>query len=343
MNYSKLLSVTAFAAFTLFSTQSNAFTVGLAMPTQEEPKWYKEGFLLQDKLQDKGFTVDLFYAGDYDVELQKRQITRLTDAPVDVLVVGALDGGALTEVLKTAKSKNIPVISYDRLLTGTDAVSYYATFDNEAVGKMQGQYIIDKLNLDSTYETKNIEIFAGSLDDNNAKLFYKGAYETLKPYIDAGQLVVKSGETSIEKTTIKAWMTDFANKRMGDLISKVGYAPNGGVKLDAILSPADCLSEGIAFALNKAGYTKSTMPIITGQDAVPAAIERIREGEQSMSVYKDSRVLCDTVVKMIKSIQNRQEVEVNDTSSYNNGAMNVPSFLCEPMLIDVNNLNSLPN
>ncbi len=343
MKINKIFTSCAVFAACSFSFVSNAFTVGLAMPTQEEPKWYKEGFLLQDKLQDKGFTVDLFYAGDYDVELQKRQITRLTDAPVDVLVVGALDGGALTEVLKTAKSKNIPVISYDRLLTGTDAVSYYATFDNEAVGKMQGQYIIDKLNLDSTYETKNIEIFAGSLDDNNAKLFYKGAYETLKPYIDVGQLVVKSGETSIEKTTIKAWITDSANKRMGDLISKVGYAPNGGVKLDAILSPADCLSEGTAFALNKAGYTKSTMPIITGQDAVPAAIERIREGEQSMSVYKDSRVLCDTVVKMIQSIQNRQEVEVNDTSSYNNGAMNVPSFLCEPMLIDVNNLNSLPN
>lgn len=336
MNYSKLLSVTAFAAFTLFSTQSNAFTVGLAMPTQNEDRWYNEGFMLQNKLKAAGYDVELFYGGDVDVALQQRQLVRLADQNVNVLVVGSIDGSALSEALATAKNKNIPVISYDRLITGTDAVSYYATFDNEMVGHMQGKFLVKALNLENDPTPKNIELFYGSLNDNNAKFFWKGAMDELSPYFENGQLVCKSNEMTPEQVNTPDWSGNESNKRMNALIEKVGYGPDG-VKLDAILSPADCVSEGIIFALKKRGYNSSNIPVVTGQDAVPEALDHIASGELAMTIYKNPSELCDTIVKMVGAISKGEKVDINDTTTYNNGAKLMASYLCKPELLDKSN------
>lgn len=232
----------------LFTLQTQAYTVGVAMPTQNEDRWYHEGFELEQQLKSKGFNVELFFAGDADIDLQNRQIRRLADSNVDALVIGPIDGNALS--LKDAKAKSIPVISYDRLITGTDAVTYYVSFDNQQVGKIQGQYLIDKLK-PTADDPKNIEIFYGSLDDKNALIFYEEAMQILKPYIDSGALVVKSGKISPNETNVPGWRTDLASKRMDEILDTVGYGDNGGVKLDGILSPADCLSDGIIFTLKK--------------------------------------------------------------------------------------------
>lgn len=165
--------------------------------------------------------------------------------------------------LKDANAKSIPVISYDRLITGTDAVTYYVSFDNQQVCKIQGQYLIDKLK-PTVDDPKNIEIFYGSLDDKNDLFFYEEATQILKPYIDSGTLVVKSGKFSPNETNVPGWRTDLASKRMDEILDTVGYGANGGVKLDGILSPADCLNNGIIFTLKKKGYTPENIPVITG-------------------------------------------------------------------------------
>lgn len=236
----------------LYTSQAEAFNVGVIMPTQIEARWYREGFGVEKALERNGFNVDLFFSGDIDVSLQQRQVKRLSDdSNIDALVIGSVDGNALKDALDIAKRKNKPVISYDRLITGTDAVTYYATFDNGMVGKIQGQYLIDKLQ-PTVEDPKYIEIFYGSLDDNNAKFFYRESMKILKPYIDDGSLIIKSGEIKPEDTNIPSWRTDLASKRMDALLEKLGYAPNDpSHKLDGILSPADCISSGIIFTLKK--------------------------------------------------------------------------------------------
>ena len=337
MKFQKVIISTLSLFFTL---QTQAYTVGVVMPTQNEDRWYHEGFELEQQLKSKGFNVELFYGGDSDITLQNRQIKRLADSNVDALVIGSIDGNALTESLKDAKRKNIPVISYDRLITGTDAVTYYVSFDNQQVGKIQGQYLIDKLQ-PTVDNPKNIEIFYGSLDDKNAHFFYEEAMKILKPYLDSGALIVKSGKISPEQTNIPGWRTDLASKRMDEILDTVGYSANGGTKLDGILSLADCLSEGIIFTLKKRGYTPSNIPVITGQDATAEALKNVKEGYQAMTIYKSSEELHEAVLDMLKSISSGHKATVNDTTTYNNGVKDMDSYLCTPELIDNSNLAKL--
>ena len=242
--------------------------------------------------------------------------------------------------LKDAKAKSIPVISYDRLITGTDAVTYYVSFDNQQVCKIQGQYLIDKLK-PTVDDPKNIEIFYGSLDDKNDLFFYEEAMQILKPYIDSGALVVKSGKISPNETNVPGWRTDLASKRMDEILDTVGYGASGGVKLDGILSPADCLSDGIIFTLKKKGYTVDNIPVITGQDSTPDALKNIQEGYQAMTILKDGKQLQNSVLEMVKAISQGKEATINDTSTYNNGVMDMKTFLCKPELIDRSNLSKL--
>lgn len=242
--------------------------------------------------------------------------------------------------LKDAKAKSISVISHDRLITGTDAVTYYVSFDNQQVCKIQGQYLIDKLK-PTVDDPKNIEIFYGSLDDKNDLFFYEEATQILKPYIDSGALVVKSGKISPNETNVPGWRTDLASKRMDEILDTVGYGANGGVKLDGILSPADCLSDGIIFTLKKKGYTPSNIPVITGQDATAEALQNVKEGYQAMTIYKSRDDLHDAVIDMVRSISSGKKANINDTTTYNNGVKDMDSFPCTPELIDRSNLAKL--
>lgn len=242
--------------------------------------------------------------------------------------------------LKDAKAKSIPVISYDRLITGTDAVTYYVSFDNQQVCKIQGQYLIDKLK-PTVDDPKNIEIFYGSLDDKNDLFFYEEAMQILKPYIDSGALVVKSGKISPNEKNVPGWRTDLASKRMDEILDTVGYGANGGVKLDGILSPADCLNDGIIFTLKKKGYTPSNIPVITGQDATAEALQNVKEGYQVMTIYKSRDDLHDAVIDMVRSISSGKKANINDTTTYNNGVKDMDSFPCSPELIDRSNLAKL--
>ena len=311
------------------------------MPTQNQERWYHDGFLLRDMLKDKGYDVELFYGGDDDIPIQKRQIPRLIHEGYQALIIGPIDGTKLTDELVEAKEKGIPVISYDRLIMGSDAVSYYVSFNNKKVGILQGQDILDKINIEDG-KIKYLEIFYGSLGDNNARFFYDGAMEVLRPYIEKGQIVVLSNEISPEQTNIPKWDTDLALKRMDRLISKYNYGPSlDKQRLDAVLSPSDALTAGIVVSLRKAGFTKDNFPVVTGQDCDAKVVEMILNGEVSMSVFKDTRLLNEQVIEMIDAISSNKEVKVNDTTSYDNGKGFVKSYLCEPVVVDKDNYKKI--
>ncbi len=311
--------------------------VGVAMPTKDLQRWNQDGANMKSALEKAGYTVDLQYANN-DIATQVSQIENMITGGCDVLVIASIDGGSLGTVLKEAKEKKIPVIAYDRLIMDTDAVSYYATFDNYKVGTIQGQYIVDTLDLENQAGPFNIELFTGSPDDNNARFFFGGAIDILTPYIESGKLNIVSGQKAFEEVATLNWSTEEAQKRMENLIT--AYYANG-TKLDAVLSSNDSCAIGITNALVNAGYTSGNFPILTGQDCDITSVKNIKAGTQSMSIFKDTRTLADKVVEMVNAILAGKEVPVNDTDTYDNGTGKIPSFLCDPVFADINNYEKL--
>ena len=319
------------------SSAANGKRIGVAMPTQSSQRWIQDGANMKQKLESLGYTVDLQYAED-DVQAQVSQIENMITNGANCLVVAAIDSSALVNVLAQAKANNIPVIAYDRLLMDTDSVSYYATFDNKGVGTAIGQYVEKKLGLKEGKGPYNIEFFAGSPDDNNAHFLNDGVFEVLKPYLDKGQLVCVSGQTDFDKICTLRWSQETAQKRMEDIIS--GYYSTGK-KLDVVISPFDGISYGIAAALQGAGYqVGSNWPVITGQDAELMATKNILSGKQTMTVFKDTRILADKCVSMVQAVLEGKQPEINDTQSYNNHKLVVPSYLCTPVPVDKDNVQS---
>lgn len=313
----------------------NKKRVGVAMPTQSSERWINDGINMKAKLEALGYEVDLQYADD-DIDLQVSQIDNMIKNGANCIVVSSIDSTQLTGILGQAKLNGIPVIAYDRLLMDTDAVSYYATFDNLAVGTLIGQYIVEKKKLEqakSEGKSYTIEFFMGSPDDNNALFLYNGLMQELRPYLESGTLICKSGQTSFEDTCILRWSEDTAKQRC-DLYLKNYYQEE---PMDIACSAFDGFAYGIMQSCLENGYTDENWPMITGQDAEVPAIRNIENDFQTMTIYKDTRVLASKCVTMVQAVLENVEPEINDTSKYNNNVMTVPSFLCTPIVVDKEN------
>jgi putative multiple sugar transport system substrate-binding protein len=318
------------------SSDPSDLTIGVSMPTQTSERWIADGNAVKSQLEDQDYKVDLQYAND-DIPTQGQQIDQMITEGADLLIVAAIDGTALSSQLQAAADADIPVISYDRLIRDTENVDFYVSFDNYKVGVAQGTALLvglGILNKDGSKGTAtgpfNIELFAGSLDDNNAAFFFNGAFDTLKPYIDDGTLVVKSGQTSIEQAATLRWAQETAQKRMEDLLTG---SYNDGSKVNGVLSPYDGISRGIITALQNAGYgpnltsTPTPLPVVTGQDAEIASVKLINDGVQSSTIFKDTRTLASQAVTAAQAFLEGNEPEANDTKTYDNGVKVVPSYL----------------
>lgn len=308
--------------------------IGISMPTKSSERWINDGNNMVKQFQDKGYKTDLQY-GDNVVENQVSQLENMITKGAKLLVVAAIDGSSLTDVLQKAADAHIPVISYDRLIRGTKNVDYYATFDNFKVGVLQGTYIADKLGLKDGKGPFNVELFAGSPDDNNASFFFNGAMSVLKPYMDDKKLVVQSGQTGFNQVATLRWDGGVAQSRMDNLLSK-SYT---SARVDAVLSPYDGISIGILSSLKGVGYGGSgkALPVVTGQDAELASVKSIIAGEQTQTVYKDTRELAKVAVQMGDALLTGGKPETNDTTTYNNGVKTVPAFLLQPVSVDKDN------
>ena len=309
--------------------------VGISMPTRSLERWINDGEQLQKALEEADCTVDLQYA-DNKTDQQISQIQNQVAGGAKILVIAAIDGEVLAPVLEEAKGQDATVIAYDRLINGTENVDYYATFDNYKVGQLQGEYIAEQLDLAGGAGPFNLEPFAGSPDDNNAKFFFSGAWDVLLPYVEKGQLVVPSGKAPASNDEwasigIQGWASDKAQSEMDNRLSSF-YT--GDQKVDVVLSPNDSLAIGIIASLRSAGYTPGEdYPIISGQDADKANVKAILDGEQSMTVWKDTRTLGERVFTMIEQIVAGDDVEVNDEETYDNGEKVVPAFLLDPEVV----------
>ena len=321
--------------------------IGVAMPTQSSTRWISDGNSIKAALVKLGYTVDLQYAED-DIPTQVSQLEAMLTKGAKALIIASIDGEQLTDVLANAKKKKVPVIAYDRLIRKSANVDYYATFDNFKVGVQQATSLLVGLGVyKSEASTKadgpkakgpfNVELFAGSPDDNNATFFFNGAMSVLNPLIKSKVITVKSGQTAFTKVATLRWDGAVAQKRMEDIL--VGsYA---SAKVNGVLSPYDGLSRGIIAALTDAGYTKATMPIITGQDAEVLSVKAMLAGEQYSTIFKDTRELAKVAVSMADALLKGKKPTVNDTKTYNNGVKVVPSYLLTPYIVTTKNYKKL--
>jgi len=317
------------------ATTGTGTLVGVAMPTKDLQRWNQDGSNMKKELEDAGYKVDLQYASN-DVQTQVSQVENMISNGCQILVIASIDGSSLGEPLSQAKAMGIPVISYDRLIMNSDAVTYYATFDNYKVGQKQGEYLVEALDLEKATEPKNIELFTGDPADNNCNFFFGGAMDVLKKYIDSGKLVVKSGQTAFEQVATANWDSEKSQNRMDTIIA--GNYSDGTV-LDAVLCSNDSTALGVENAL-ASSYT-GKYPVITGQDCDIANVKNMLQGKQAMSIFKDTRTLASQVVKMVDSVMQGGEAEINDTKSYDNGTGIIPTFLCDPVVVTVDNYKDM--
>jgi len=318
---------------------SSGGLVGISMPTQSSERWIKDGNTLKDILEDRGYDVDLQYAED-DIPTQLQQIEAMLTRGAKVLVIAAIDASTLVPVLDAAGRDGVYIIAYDRLLVDTDAVSFYATFDNVKVGELQAQSLVDGMKQHRGDGPWNVELFAGSPDDTNSFFFFSGAMNVLQPLIDDGQITIVSGQDTQDAVGTLRWDGAVAQTRM-DTILAANYAD--GTPLHGVLSPYDGLSRGIISALSAFGFQPGTddWPVVTGQDAEAASISLIRTGEQFSTILKDTRDLARVAADMVDAILDGRQPEINDTSTYNNGVKIVPSYLLVPHTVDVTNYQRL--
>jgi putative multiple sugar transport system substrate-binding protein len=308
------------------------FTVGISLPTKSVQRWDRDGINLETGLQDAGLDTMMEYANDNPTD-QVRQIENMINAGCDALIVAAVDSSSLSTVLASAKSKGIYVISYDRLITDTDAVDFYITFDNYKVGELMGQYIEDTLALETAKGPIYLEVFAGPPSDNNASFFYGGAMDILTPYIDSGVLVVASGQVTAEQTAVDNWELENAQSRMENILN--------GFYSDKRVQVVDCANDGLARGVSNAllshGYTPGAadFPLITGQDCEIASIQYIIDGKQSMSIFKDTRILGDEAIYVTICLLNG--IKPKSNAVYNNRVIDVPSYNCELQAVTKDN------
>jgi putative multiple sugar transport system substrate-binding protein len=309
-------------------------TIGISMPTITTQRWVTDGLAMVKALDHLGYRPELQFAED-DVAKQIAQIEVMMKNGAKLLVIAPIDGSKLAPTLQKAADQKIKVFSYDRLITGSPNVDFYATFDNYQVGVLQGTSIVSKLELDKGKGPFKIELFSGSPDDNNAIFFYDGAMSVLKPYLASGKLVVGSGQTDRLAVATKGWSGSVARARMMPLLAKF-YAKD---KLHAVLAPNDGVSTELQIELRKSGYgtADKPMPVITGQDADIGAVRAIIKGDQTSTIFKDTRALADVVAKMVDAILSGKQPEINDTKTYNNGLKVVPSYLLKPISVDISN------
>ena len=300
--------------------------IGIALPQKTSENWVLAENLFNEGLTAAGFKGDVQFANG-GVSEQQNQIQAMITKGAKVIVVGAIDGAQLGTQLKAAKDSGATVIAYDRLLTNTADVDYYIAYDNFKVGQLQGQALLDGLAMKKPAGPYNIELFAGSPDDNNAKVFFDGAMEVLKPKIDDGTLKVVSGQTTFEQAVTQGWKAENAQKRMDTLLAG---SYTGSTALDGVLSPNDTLARAIITSVKAAG---KPIPVVTGQDSEVESVKSIMAGEQFSTLNKDTRKLVEETIAMVVALQKGEEPTITDTTSYNNGVKVVPANLLEPVIV----------
>jgi putative multiple sugar transport system substrate-binding protein len=321
---------------------SNKISVGIVLPTKDEPRWVQDEQRFKDALKDSDYTTEILFSQGSSAK-EKENVETLINKGIEVLIITPQDGAAAAAAVEAAKKEGIKVISYDRLITDTDAVDYYVTFDSVAVGAAQGQYLIDH----SEGKDVPLYLYAGAASDNNAFLFFEGAWSVLQPKIADGTFkIANSGEaeklkdkqelsrdemSKILGQVTTNWDPNEAKNKAQTHLTAVGTDMKGDV---AVLAPNDGTARAIADVFASDGDISSYT--VTGQDAEKASIQYVIDGKQSMTVFKDVRTLVTDAMGIAVDILDGKSPET--TGSYDNGAIEVSAKQTNVIVVDKENV-----
>jgi len=306
--------------------------IGILLPDSSR-YWTISALRLQQQLEENGCIADVQYAND-SWDVQASQMKNMITNDYDVFVIAVVDEGALEELIVQAKEKDVPVIAYARPFWGFEDVSYSVLFDTENIGIQFGKYIEERLDLKNASGPFDIELFGGDsgVSLRYAHFHHNGLMEFLQPYFDNGKLVVCSKQIEDWETATEGFSAEEAYKRMKELIASQNYGPEAQkTRLDAVICLTDSIAQGVTQALLEAGYTADNFPIITGgMDSEVESVKNIIAGTQSMSFFYDPMISADRVARMITSILNGEEPEINCTEIYDRL---IPTYLCAPVVV----------
>ncbi|GAA2528534.1 sugar-binding protein [Rarobacter incanus] len=303
-------------------------TIGISLPQKTSQNWVEAEQMFNEGLKAAGYNPVVQFANNGASE-QQSQIESMIQQGAKVIVIGAVDGSQLSTQVENAQSQGVKVIAYDRLIKETKAVDLYVAYDNEKVGELQGQALLEGLAARKGSGPYNIELIAGSNDDANSKPFFEGAMSVLQPKIDDGTLKILSGQTTQDKVATEGWDPAKVQTRMDAIIS--GFYKSE--PLDGILSPNDTLGRAAIQSATDAGLDT---PVVTGQDSEDESVTSVAEGKQYQTIYKDTRGLVDAVLKQIELAKDGKAFESN--GSANNGTIDVPADYLTPVSVTQANI-----
>jgi len=301
----KIIFVLLLLAVASFSFAQQAIDIGLAMPETHVARWVKDGNALKAEAEKRGYKAAVQWA-NADQSLQNQQIQGFLNQGAKALVIGNINDG-VRSVVSAAKKDKVIVLAYDRLIQNTKDYDYFITFNNKKVGTIQGQSIVDalKLNAATPDKPKYITLFAGSITDDNANFFFDGAIEVLNPYIDKGVLKVvgpypksSKDKATFARITTENWFANIAKARMEGLL--INDAQN--ITLDAVLAPNDPIARGIIEACKADAKYRGKLPVVTGQDAEFLSVMSIKNGEQYMTIFKDTSKLAEAAIILVDQL-----------------------------------------
>jgi putative multiple sugar transport system substrate-binding protein len=323
---------------TTTSTSTSGFkagsTIGVSLPDKTSENWVLAGKLFTEAITKAGFKADVQYAPSDNIAAQQAsQVSSMNTKGAKVLIIGAFDGKQLGSQVAAAHANGAKVIAYDRIIEDSKDVDYYVAYNNEKVGELQGQALLDGMKARfPDAKTYNIELFSGASTDPNAKVFFDGAMKILQPKIDDGTLKVVSGQTAIGQTQTTGWLAANAQNRMDTLLA----GKYSGTVLNGVLSPNDTLARAIITSIKSAGKSTPVMPVVTGQDSEAASIPLIMTGEQYSTINKDTTKLVNQAVAMVKQLAKGKKATTNSPAT-NNGSVDVPTFYLAPELVTKDN------
>ncbi|QEH44489.1 D-xylose ABC transporter substrate-binding protein [Aggregatibacter actinomycetemcomitans] len=290
--------------------------IGMSIDDLRLERWQKDSSIFVKKAEALGAKVYVQSANGDD-SAQISQIENMINKNIDVLVIIPHNGEVLSNVIAEAKKEGIKVLAYDRLINNAD-LDFYVSFDNEKVGELQAQSVIEKK------PEGNYFLMGGSPVDNNAKLFRKGQMKVLQPLIDSGKIKVVGDQW------VDSWLPEKALQIMENALTA------NKNNIDAVVASNDATAGGAIQALSAQGLSGKVA--ISGQDADLAAIKRIVEGTQTMTVYKPIALLADKAAEISVALAKDEKPQSN--AELNNGLKNVPSYLLEPIVVDKNNIEA---
>ncbi|WP_245154033.1 sugar ABC transporter substrate-binding protein [Jeotgalibacillus proteolyticus] len=323
---------------------SGGLDVGIVLPTKDETRWVQDETRFQEALADSDYSTEILFSQGSSAK-EKENVETLISKGMDVLIIAPHDGAAAGAAVEAAKDEGIPVISYDRLITDTDALDYYVTFDSVAVGEAQGQYLVDNAEGDGI----PLYLYAGAASDNNAFLFFEGAWKALQPKIADGTFVIANSSAaeglkdkaeldrqeigSIVGQLTTNWDPNEAKNKAETHLTSAGPDLKGDV---SVLAPNDGTARAISDVFASDGAVTSYT--ITGQDADMASIQYIIDGKQTMTVFKDVRTLVEDAMGMAVDIIDGNTPET--TATYDNGSMEVKAKQTDVIVVDQDNVKA---